>query len=582
MWGAVTALRAFGTLGSVSPPSTEPWLRPQSPNGPGRRVFTSAPALLSDADERPQGAGNVDPDAVEGYVEIPVDQLKFDDPTAAYKAKTTWEVVRATAIFELCSFKFIIDHAATLVQWSRWLLGDDVTGWIVKKTFFAHFCAGENADEIVPTISRLEQSGVRAILDFAAEADVDEVQSKGGKQGAKGGDDPFEAEEALCDMHAEIFKSAILAASRQTYGFAAIKLTGLGRPELLLHMSNILVKVRTLFATFAERSSQETGTTDVFGDSVINLEDFEAGIKKLGLAIPDVPAEFARFDANETGYIDYLEWIDSLDPMMLGRRAAAEWIKSEGLSQDQFKQLTRMFERLSSIVDLADKTGVTLMVDAEYTYTQPAIDHIVLHLQRKFNRGRYPIVYNTYQAYLKDCHSRVQLDIRRSAREGFWFGAKLVRGAYMVTERKRAKKMGYPDPIHDTINDTHACFHKSLDSIIDNIDHAEVLVASHNETSVRYAAKRMEELGIKRRDGGVFFGQLLGMCDHVTFTLGANGFSVYKYVPYGPWHEVMPYLLRRAVENSAMLGGESAIKERTMWAKEARHRIFGRGGSKQE
>lgn len=146
------------------------------------------------------------------------------------------------------------------------------------------------------------------------------------------------------------------------------------------------------------------------------------------------------------------------------------------------------------------------------------------------------------------------LDLERSHREGFIFAAKAVRGAYMIQERKRSKDMNYDDPIQDNIQNTHENYHKIVDVLLeDKIAH--IMVASHNEKTVLHVTKRMEELNIPKRGGGVYFGQLLGMCDHVSFSLGRCGYAAYKYVPYGPIHDVLPYLIRRAEENSDMLGG---------------------------
>lgn len=118
----------------------------------------------------------------------------------------------------------------------------------------------------------------------------------------------------------------------------------------------------------------------------------------------------------------------------------------------------------------------------------------------------------------------------------FRFAAKLVRGAYMVQERKRARDKGYVDPIHDTIEDTHANYDAQVSKLLRNNNLASFMVASHNEKSVVNTVQQMQDIGISRATGGVYFGQLLGMCDHVSYTLGANAYKVFKYVPYGPIH----------------------------------------------
>lgn len=230
-----------------------------------------------------------------------------------------------------------------------------------------------------------------------------------------------------------------------------------------------------------------------------------------------------------------------------------------------------MYQRVEKIADYAAKKQVRLMIDAEQTYFQPAIDHIVLDLQRRYNK-EFPTIFNTYQCYLKDCFPRVQNDLVRAHREGYYFAAKIVRGAYLIMERKRAEKMGYEDPIQPTLEDTHKNYHKVLDLVLQNNHLANILVASHNQESIEYAIRKMDLRNIDRKDGGVYFGQLLGMADNLTFNLGRNGYKAYKYVPYGPVQEVVPYLIRRAQENSNILGG--AQKERKMIGKELARRFL--------
>ena len=218
-----------------------------------------------------------------------------------------------------------------------------------------------------------------------------------------------------------------------------------------------------------------------------------------------------------------------------------------------------------------------LMIDAEQTYFQPGIDHVVTNLQRKYNQTS-AVIFGTYQAYLKDAHTRLLLDISRAKKEGFIFSAKIVRGAYMVSERKRAADLGIPDPIQPDLLSTHESYRQCVDSMLTSIGHCELMVASHNEASIQYTIARMGELGIPKRApakgvGGVYFGQLLGMSDHVSFPLGQEGYRVFKYIPYGSVDEVVPYLIRRAEENGSVLHGAGVQKQRRMLRAELMRRI---------
>ena len=214
------------------------------------------------------------------------------------------------------------------------------------------------------------------------------------------------------------------------------------------------------------------------------------------------------------------------------------------------------------------------MVDAEQTYLQPAIDHPTLNLQRKYNQSDQDVIYNTFQCYLKISSDRIDIDLERARREKFRFACKLVRGAYMVQERKRAVDLGHPDPIHGTIEDTHANYASQVKKLLENSHLASFMVASHNEQSVKDTVQWMHDMNIDRRQGVVFFGQLLGMCDHVSYTLGREGYQVFKYVPYGPINEVLPYLIRRAQENSGLMTG--ATKEINLLRKEIGRRVVSR------
>jgi proline dehydrogenase len=167
------------------------------------------------------------------------------------------------------------------------------------------------------------------------------------------------------------------------------------------------------------------------------------------------------------------------------------------------------------------------MVDAEQTWVQPAIDVCVQTAQKLYNKGPV-VVYNTMQAYLTDSASRLDLELQRGSVYGYNVGIKLVRGAYMVTETALASKLVRTGAVN-------------------------AVLATHNEASVQQAVEYMEACGVGKRDG-VSFGQLLGMCDHVSFPLGAAGYDSLKVVPYGPIRVVLPYLVRRAQENSDVLG----------------------------
>jgi len=225
---------------------------------------------------------------------------------------------------------------------------------------------------------------------------------------------------------------------------------------------------------------------------------------------------------------------------------------------------------------------VRVMVDAEQTYFQPAISRITMEMMTKYNREK-AVVFNTYQCYLKEAYNNLILDLEQSDRQDFFFGAKLVRGAYMNQERARATSLNYEDPINPDFEATSEMYHRCLLECMRRISQYKqagtkkekrvgVMVASHNEDTVRFTLQQMQKNNIKPEDKVICFGQLLGMCDNLSFPLGQAGFSVYKYVPYGPVNEVLPYLSRRAHENKGIL--EKLEKEKSLLKRELKDRVL--------
>ncbi|XP_069838339.1 hydroxyproline dehydrogenase [Dendropsophus ebraccatus] len=247
------------------------------------------------------------------------------------------------------------------------------------------------------------------------------------------------------------------------------------------------------------------------------------------------------------------------------------------LSDQQNRHLEMSVRRLSRIGKHAKAKGVRVLVDAEYTYINPALSLVTMAMMAQCNKDE-PWIWNTYQCYLKDSFKNLTQGLETAKSLGVCFGVKLVRGAYMDKERKLAKEKGYSDPIQPDWVATNTSYQRSLDRLLDLIGQEgrryNLIIASHNEESVLHAVHRMTELGIDRSGGAVCFGQLLGMCDHVSLTLGQAGYLVYKSIPYGSVDSVLPYLVRRAQENQSVLQG--IRKERDLLRRELRRRLLGR------
>lgn len=523
--------------------------------------------------------------------------VDFNNAQMAFQSKTTFELMRGWAVFNTCSFGFIVRNCSSLYGWSVKILGDKITHFFLRHSFFAHFCAGESIQEITPRMEFLRRHGIGGILDYAAEAKDDESETEKKQQfhGMVTARVPQYQSESICDKNVDIFKDAIRGVRGACPdGFAAIKLSGLGDPKLLERLSRCLVETEFLFLQMSEESLKSTHdkTAPPFylmdRSLKMDFEAFREGWKRQFHIRNEDNLEklFSSLDNDGDGFIGFEEWYSGIklsEINGLTRRCIEQGpLARAALDDAELELYRRMIKRVETILSFAQEQGVRVMIDAEWMDIQPAIDRLVLYFQRMFNKGDHPIVFATYQTYLKGMDARVVRDLHRSKHEGWCFGAKVVRGAYMVSEREKANQRGVESPVCETYEDTDANFHRAIDAILShNADKsslhntaadAEVLVASHNKHSIEFVLQRIQELGVNK--DLVYFGQLLGMADHLTFTLGANGYKAYKYVPYGPIDEVVPYLIRRTQENSSILGSPGVQEERLMTKQECRRRLL--------
>ncbi|MEO5790200.1 proline dehydrogenase family protein [Gelidibacter sp.] len=232
--------------------------------------------------------------------------------------------------------------------------------------------------------------------------------------------------------------------------------------------------------------------------------------------------------------------------------------KGEGKSftlQEQ-EEWDRVVARYDKVCQLAKDKDVEILIDAEESWLQGATDDLCEVMMRKYNTA-IPVVYTTLQLYRWDRLDYLEGLHERAKKDGFTIGVKIVRGAYMEKERDRAKDNGYDSPICPTKEATDLNFDKTLEYILKKIDTISLFVGSHNEKSNYLAMELMQQLGIDKSDNRVWFGQLYGMSDHISFNLAAEGYNVAKYVPFGPVKDVMPYLIRRAEENTSVAGQTS-------------------------
>ena len=241
----------------------------------------------------------------------------------------------------------------------------------------------------------------------------------------------------------------------------------------------------------------------------------------------------------------------------------------EKLTSTEESEWGRVKNRIHNICKTAYDNNVRIFIDAEESWIQPAIDDLAHDMMREFNSQKC-IVYNTIQLYRHDRLAFLKTSFDDAIKHNYYLGLKLVRGAYMEKERERALKMGYLSPIQPDKGSSDKDYNEALRFCIEHIDKINVCAGSHNEQSSMLLTELMAQKGLANNDQRIYFSQLYGMSDHISFNLSSAGYNVAKYLPYGPVKAVMPYLFRRAAENTSVKG--QAGRELTLISSEVARR----------
>lgn len=289
-------------------------------------------------------------------------------------------------------------------------------------------------------------------------------------------------------------------------------------------------KIGTILDYSVEGEDNESSFDKTAGEILLTIEKASQTH-----AIP-----FSVFKVTGIGSTPLMEKIQTGEPLSSTEQAAFERIKS----------------RVDQLCKKAHDLEVKIFVDAEESWIQDVIDQLAYQAMQKYNTKK-PIVYNTFQMYRRDMLENLKKATHDAKVDGYLLGAKLVRGAYFEKERQRAYESEYQDPIHATKEDTDCDYNKSILFALENRDVLSICLGTHNEYSCNYCIELMQKLNIPHNAPHVWFAQLLGMSDNISFNLANAGYNVAKYVPYGPVETVMPYLFRRAEENKSIAGQSS-------------------------
>ena len=305
---------------------------------------------------------------------------------------------------------------------------------------------------------------------------------------------------------------------------------------------------------------------------------FDAGVSSVLDFSVEGKEEDVQFDATANKVIELTKFAKNKEAMPFsvfkptGFGRLKIWQKvteKQALTESEKAEWKRIEDRYEKVAKEAHASNIRLLIDAEESWMQDAADELCEKMMEKYNQER-PIVFNTLQCYrwdrldyLKNLHQQAKI-------KGYKLGFKIVRGAYMEKENERAFENGYKTPICESKKATDENFNEVMKYMMDNLNDIELFVGTHNESSTYLAMDLMNEKGISKSDDRVWFGQLYGMSDHITYNLGAEGYNVAKYIPFGPVKDVMPYLIRRAEENTSVAGQTS--RELTLLKKERERR----------
>ena len=273
-------------------------------------------------------------------------------------------------------------------------------------------------------------------------------------------------------------------------------------------------------------------------------EQFDAALemtlKTIEFAKERKAIPFAVFKPTGFGRLDLYEKIGEKQP----------------LTADEKKEWEKVIARFDLVCSEAHKKDIALLIDAEESWMQDAADDVVTDMMRKYNKEK-AIVFNTLQMYRWDRLEYLKQLHEKAKAEGFYIGMKLVRGAYMEKENARAEEKGYPSPICSSKEATDENYDAAVRFMMTHLDSMSIFAGTHNEWSSYKLMELLQEKGIAKNDTRVWFGQLYGMSDNISFNLAENGYNVAKYLPFGPVKDVMPYLIRRAEENTSVAGQTS-------------------------
>ncbi|TRO66567.1 proline dehydrogenase family protein [Christiangramia sabulilitoris] len=332
--------------------------------------------------------------------------------------------------------------------------------------------------------------------------------------------------------------------------------TALTKLSLKLHLPVETLIKKTIFEQFCGGVTEEDCkpvTREMYNENLHSILDYSVEGK-------ETEEEFDAAMRKKLSLIEYAQGKEEIPfamfkPTGIGRFEIWEKVSEKiNLSEEEKAEWERIKKRVDTLCSKAFELNVRLYADGEETWMQTAADDLMEEMMKKYNTKEKVLIYNTLQCYRWDRLDYLKGLHERAKKDGFKIGAKIVRGAYMEKENARAKKLGYPSPICESKEATDVNFNSTLSFCLNHLDKISVFIGTHNEVSSYLGLQIIEDKGLSIDDERIWFSQLYGMSDHISYNLAKKGYNAVKLVPFGPVRDVVPYLLRRAQENTSVKG----------------------------
>ncbi len=348
---------------------------------------------------------------------------------------------------------------------------------------------------------------------------------------------------------------AIFLFSMMNYSSLVKAGSALTKLSLKLHLPVETLIKKTIFEQFCGGVTEndcKPVTREMYDENLHSILDYSVEGKK-------TEEEFDSAMEKKLSLIEYAKDSEEVSfamfkPTGIGRFEIWEKVSEKiSLTEEEKEEWERVQKRVDTLCSRACELGVRLYADGEETWMQTSADELMEEMMKKYNKDEV-LIFNTLQCYRWDRLDYLKALHERGKEEGFKVGAKIVRGAYMEKENARAKKLGYPSPICESKEATDVNFNSVLSYCLNHLEDISVFIGTHNEVSSYLALQIMEDKGLSLDDERIWFSQLYGMSDHISYNLAKKGYNAVKLVPFGPVRDVVPYLLRRAQENTSVKG----------------------------